>query len=627
MSINSRTARFAYALHLLLSLLVIGALVWATNTSLRLERREQQLAAQSEIDNQLRTAIFHIESLLNPIFFRELQRPYADYVAVHPANTEIIRLATGEIFPPLSLVEPSPLMLDPPDEEWIVLHFQVTPLEGYSSPQLIPEPYRRWPDFAARFDLWPREPFAEWLARLESAYPPEDLFNLYDELNEYASEVVEVQVADAASDVGDGARRAPKRSEYARQRQRVLDALRSKIQSTECTSQEAAEFNLRATMAMTNAPLSNRANGSEGLVGITAEPMRPLWVELPGRDGPDLLLVRGVHGYGLRALQGILIDWPLLREELLKPVHYLFPKATLEPVLAHFAPPDDDVLAQIPARLVPHEQPVVAFTWSTTHTFLVVGWIVCLTLLVALSLGIRSLVTLFERRSQFAYAVTHELRTPLTTFRLYTDMLAQGLVPPEKQPEYLETLNNESRRLSDLVSSVLEYSRVENDSVPVNREPVRVATILEEVREAFGPRCASAGVKLQLDDCGLGDAELHTDRHHVVQILGNLVDNACKYGRSSNEPVIEVSAARENGSFHFDVADRGPGVPPRLRSAIFRPYRRGDSDSTPATGGIGLGLSLSRSWARLLGGSLELVPQPPGVRGARFRVRLPVGEP
>ena len=278
----------------------------------------------------------------------------------------------------------------------------------------------------------------------------------------------------------------------------------------------------------------------------------------------------------------------------------------------------------IPARLVTNAAiPAATFQWDNSHSFLVVGWAVSLLLLAGLGLGIRSLISLSERRSQFAYAVTHELRTPLTTFRLYTDMLADGMVSPENQQEYLHTLNKESRRLAELVSGVLEYSRVENKSTPIDREPVTLRKILDNVRETCAARCADAGGNLEIEYGEDADTALSTDKQFVVQILSNLIDNACKYGRNGDDATVTVSTNQSGGYCNIDVTDCGPGVPHKLRTRIFRPYIRGNADRSAVTGGIGLGLALSRAWATRLGGKLELVPTARNEPGARFRLKLP----
>ena len=116
--------------------------------------------------------------------------------------------------------------------------------------------------------------------------------------------------------------------------------------------------------------------------------------------------------------------------------------------------------------------------------------------------------------------------------------------------------------------------------------------------------------------------KLTTDVQIVQQILGNLIDNACKYSRDAQDRRIWLRACAVAGRrVQFDVEDRGPGVQPRERRSIFRAFRRGRS--ADVTGGVGLGLALAQRWARLLGGKLSLRSSQ-SCPGACFRLELPV---
>jgi signal transduction histidine kinase len=105
----------------------------------------------------------------------------------------------------------------------------------------------------------------------------------------------------------------------------------------------------------------------------------------------------------------------------------------------------------------------------------------------------------------------------------------------------------------------------------------------------------------------------------LQQVVGNLIDNACKYSHDAEDPRIWLRVAGEKGKVCFEVEDCGPGIPPRERRTIFRPFRRGRSADATG-GGVGLGLALARRWARLLGGKLDLRPSS---CGACFRLELP----
>jgi signal transduction histidine kinase len=242
--------------------------------------------------------------------------------------------------------------------------------------------------------------------------------------------------------------------------------------------------------------------------------------------------------------------------------------------------------------------------------------------LLAVALGGWSLLDLSERRIRFVTAVSHELRTPLTTFRLYLDMLLGGIVKGDAQrDEYLHTLESETDRLTRLVGNVLDYSRLESQHPRLTRTNVSAADVLAQVRSAWQCRCQTAGKELVLEDES-GGATLNTDVGLLGQVLGNLLDNACKYSREAEDRHVWLRARREGGRVVFEVEDRGPGVPAGERRVIFRPFRRGRG-SAATTGGVGLGLSLAHRWARILGGRLTLGA--PSAGGACFRVELPAG--
>jgi signal transduction histidine kinase len=108
----------------------------------------------------------------------------------------------------------------------------------------------------------------------------------------------------------------------------------------------------------------------------------------------------------------------------------------------------------------------------------------------------------------------------------------------------------------------------------------------------------------------------------VQQVLGNLIDNACKYSRGSEDRRLWVRARAEKERVLFEVEDRGPGVSASDRRSIFRPFRRGRGADVTA-GGVGLGLALAQRWTRLLDGRLTL-QSTPTEGGACFRLDLPM---
>ena len=628
MTLNCRSTKWAMVLFASLALLVLGAMAWASMVTVRLARADRLAEVTAAHRQRVRLAVAEMESWANQLlFFDEFSRPYWHYAAFHRVTGNEVRFPGGELLSP-GAVSASPLFLDPPRQPWLMLHFQVSPTSGYTSPQLVPALVRRWPGFEADYDSWDREVFGRRLAALEAAYNPDDLAQLYqrsryiDSLDARHDAMHHLPGGDRP-DARNVVDRTPvHRSDFDLRRERAQRLQRVHAPQAVCASERIAFANIFLPDQFEEQIAASEYPGDDALVGIVCGQMRPAWVRIAGRRTTDLMYLRPVSAASQTAWQGFVLDWPAFSAAMLHQIDGIFDDATLQPLpTTNSAPPDESVFSIVPARLVTPVPVAATGGWSRTYTFLLIGWAGALTLLAAVGLGLVSLVRLTERRTQFAYAVTHELRTPLTTFRLYTDMLSQGLVRSEDQPTYIKTLNDESKRLADLVNGVLEYSRIENNSVPINKEPVKAADIIAAVTESYESHCASCGMRLLVDHDSAADATLLTDRQLAVQIIGNLVDNACKYGRNPDHPVIEIRARRRDDRVCFTVRDFGPGIPAKKRSSIFRPYNRAEAEPATAVGGVGLGLALSRSWARLLGGQLDLVTEP-DQRGATFRVTL-----
>jgi len=241
----------------------------------------------------------------------------------------------------------------------------------------------------------------------------------------------------------------------------------------------------------------------------------------------------------------------------------------------------------------------------------------------AVALVLRAVMALGERRLQFASAITHELRTPLTTFRMYSEMLAHGMVRDErKRQDYLATLSREAERLAGLVENVLLYARIEQNRATTRAESLTVGELLERIRPRLARRAREAQMELVIDDGGVGEATLSVDCQAVEQILFNLVDNSCKYAASAADRRLHLGVSTAPGAVEMLYRDHGPGIPPAEERRVFEAFRRADRDAQSATPGIGLGLALARGLARELNGDLKLRRLPDA--GAAFSLTLPM---
>ena len=348
--------------------------------------------------------------------------------------------------------------------------------------------------------------------------------------------------------------------------------------------------------------------------------MTPVWLDTAGQE--RLTLLRLVRIEETEICQGIVLDTPALQEMLAREVADLFPQAKLSPMREPFPPQPERTMTALPFQLDPGPSPTLPDAgWTPLRVGLALAWLAALIALATVGLGGWSLLDLSERRIRFVSAVTHELRTPLTTLRLYLDMLVNGMVREEKQrDEYLHTLHAETDRLHRLVGNVLDFSRLENQRPRLNRSQVLVAELLEQVRGAWASRCQDAEKELIVENQWAADATLWTDRELLEQVLGNLIDNACKYSRAAEDRRLWMRARHDGKMLIFEIEDRGPGVPAKDRRLIFRAFRRGRAADETA-GGVGLGLALARQWTQLLGGKLTLQSNSAG-QGACFRIEL-----
>lgn len=213
-----------------------------------------------------------------------------------------------------------------------------------------------------------------------------------------------------------------------------------------------------------------------------------------------------------------------------------------------------------------------------------------------------------ERISQekrFSANVSHELRSPLTGILGTAELLenSRDQLPP-RETSLITALVRQVRRFSVTVLDLLEVSQIGGDAA-VQIESIEIAALIDEVLVMRG-----LSTSLRTGDT----PRLRTDPRRFERIVGNLVDNAERHGRS----MVEVSVAAGTSGVSVMVDDGGPGVPEELSERIFEPFERGE---TTDQDGAGLGLAIVREQVRLLKGDVSVSQSPYG--GARFTVRFP----
>lgn len=236
---------------------------------------------------------------------------------------------------------------------------------------------------------------------------------------------------------------------------------------------------------------------------------------------------------------------------------------------------------------------------------------------VVLLLGERRARRLAEQELLFVAGVSHELRTPLTVIRTAASNLERGITDdPRRAREYGALIGREAERMGARVDRALRFADRERTSEP--DAEIALSEVVEEAVESCRHWRDRRKFRVDVDvDANL--PRLRGDRAALVSALGNLVDNAIKYGPDGQ--TIRVSAALEGEGLAVRVADEGPGVARADARRIFEPFHRAKSARNGGETGAGLGLAVAARVARDHGGDLRLDA---GTGGARFTLRLPV---
>jgi signal transduction histidine kinase len=223
-------------------------------------------------------------------------------------------------------------------------------------------------------------------------------------------------------------------------------------------------------------------------------------------------------------------------------------------------------------------------------------------------------------KSTFLAAMSHELRTPLNSILGYTALLYEGVSGPvtEEQRVHLKRVRANATHLLDLINEILGLSRIEAGKESISIETVSLGATLETIEDAARPLVAGKAIEVIVRRPE-PSVELETDPLKLRQILLNLVSNAIKF---TDRGVVEVWVERDDANAVVHVRDTGSGIAPQDLDRIWDAFWQGRLDQSRRVAGTGLGLTLSRRYARLLGGDLSARSELG--RGSVFTLRLPI---
>jgi signal transduction histidine kinase/ActR/RegA family two-component response regulator/putative methionine-R-sulfoxide reductase with GAF domain len=206
-------------------------------------------------------------------------------------------------------------------------------------------------------------------------------------------------------------------------------------------------------------------------------------------------------------------------------------------------------------------------------------------------------------KSEFVSMVSHELRTPMTSIKGYIDLLYSGMAGPITDPQkgFLQTVKNNADRLTVLVNSLLDISRLDTGVIRLNLASVNPLEVITNVIAELQPRLNEREQTVHV----LATPPLprvRADPERVVQILANLVDNAVKYTPHGGQ--VTLDAQEMEGFLHLHVTDTGIGISQEDQEKLFSRFFRAESALSSGVGGVGLGLYITRSLVELHGGEI-----------------------
>lgn len=217
-------------------------------------------------------------------------------------------------------------------------------------------------------------------------------------------------------------------------------------------------------------------------------------------------------------------------------------------------------------------------------------------------------------RSEFVGNVSHEFKTPIVSIRGFAKLLKESDLPEEDREEYLNIIINESDRLSTLSANILNLAKYENMEIISEKRNFRLDEQIRQSVLLLEPKWSACGLRVELE---MEDVIYHGNEDLTKQIWLNLIDNAIKFSYPGG--MILISLRREPESLLFSIKDEGIGMDETTLSHIFDKFYQGDTSH--ATAGNGLGLSLARRIVTLMNGEIYADSKPES--GTTFYVRLP----
>jgi signal transduction histidine kinase/CheY-like chemotaxis protein len=220
-------------------------------------------------------------------------------------------------------------------------------------------------------------------------------------------------------------------------------------------------------------------------------------------------------------------------------------------------------------------------------------------------------------KSRYVVGISHELRTPLNAVLGYAQLLERDPLIPHARQGGIRVIRRSAEHLSGLIDGLLDISKIEAGRLQLSRNEVRIADFLDQLVEMFRLQAEAKSLEFRFERPENLPEAVFTDEKRLRQILINLLSNAIKF---TEEGSIALKVAYRNQVAEFVVEDTGAGIAPGDLTRIFEPFERIALPDGPSPAGTGLGLTITKLLAEIMGGEIAVESEPG--RGSRFRVKL-----
>ena len=204
-------------------------------------------------------------------------------------------------------------------------------------------------------------------------------------------------------------------------------------------------------------------------------------------------------------------------------------------------------------------------------------------------------------RKEFSANVSHELKTPLTSISGYAEIIMNGMVRPADIPLFSERIYKEARRLITLVEDIIKLSKLDEESVELEKEEVDLYDLTREIVSRLAPQAAQKNIHMEVT----GEPVIYKGIRQILdEMVYNICENAIKYNNDNGRVTVWVGSTLSGPK--ISVADTGIGIPKEHQERIFERFYRVDKSHSKERGGTGLGLSIVKHGAILHGAKVNV---------------------